>query len=478
MAVKNLFLRKGKLYIGSHQPIEKGAVKDEIIGLIFTSFVVICPKIIIFSWVIATFRWWSVLFFLSSMLVLMVIHYLYAKNKANVKTRWYTTGDKTTSDDAENEDQLQGELPQGGKKNRALLKDSAFKTFLDMFGVRKNPISSSVGLMLSSIFILFILTCALPRSWNESATTLPSVSNDTFHLPNPDFPGEMCICHELIFEENDWTKQYFDNNFVCIKDHDFKKADTLFNRTTTLTQKKPSHCYDPIFFKRPSYASHYSPIIDDFPVISSCITFNTIENYQRQYKTSFSQFSESFNSKRFDESCKNQTFADRFQPCSEEIVTNITIVFSVMIIWMCFGVVAVYHTSMCIYIIPIAEFLLKKQTRNMLLALLSPACFGGLVYALYYLTNMLHSKQEFQDLFEDGLSRTNAKMRLQENVSESESICIWVNQVYVCNLETFITNWYYSSYKSVLKVAGICFAIILLLSIPIFLCISCVLSLV
>ena len=120
VAVDTLFLNDEKMNLGVDGKLKidaneiRNSVKSQIIAIVFTLLLVITPKVTVFSWIIAAYREWSLLFLGLLMAVIIVLHSV----RTQVKKK------PTNSDHNE-------------VNTQDVLKRSAEKTCLDMFGLIK-----------------------------------------------------------------------------------------------------------------------------------------------------------------------------------------------------------------------------------------------------------------------------------------------------------------------------------------------------
>ena len=287
--------------------------------LVYSCFLVISPKVIVISWLIATFQWWSLLFFGPVMILLREINLATRGKMDNANSRKCKT-------DRSSKPFFKG--------IHTIQRKSAVDTFHDMFGIRKNMKSSAIILLLSSVFVIVMLTCTLPQPYNPNSISFDPSSKESFYIRNPEPPEKYCVCQNLTLkvtgEENGWSQQYFENNIVC-------KKDTL--PVDTPVQNKTAKCYDPTFFQIPYYFSAIP--VQAFPAVSTCFTFDQIQKFLKIDQTYDKQsYQELFIPLQFDNRCLNQTVIERFRPCTNHSVTTIKVVFAIMITWMCFGLFA------------------------------------------------------------------------------------------------------------------------------------------
>ena len=278
-------------------------MKSQVIAVIFSMLLIISPKVIVFSWIIAAYRWFSLILFSVLASLLFATHFKKLRRRKRIYS-WKSKPDE----------------------ERFPYLVAMKSTMLDMFGLRKNSANSAICLAVSSIMIMLMLTLSLPRSYNESMN-LFGESNITSR--NPDALNEGCVCIENKIETNLSYEHYF-GKFICIKSGmQMEENKTSLHLNIT--------CHDPIFFKKPPYSSLLPP--NDFPVISSCLTFDKIRDMLLLDNTASWNSSNLFDLSSYDNSCKDLRGNQRIIPCSDQYVLYVTIGFSVMIVLMSFGLV-------------------------------------------------------------------------------------------------------------------------------------------
>ena len=454
-AVDVLFVRDGELNlkVGDDKTrIKEGSFKSYFMAFLAASMLVLWPKITMFSWVLATFRWRSLLFFIPIILVVWVV-----------------------------------KLCRSGNMNvHEAMKKAAVDTFFDVFGIRKNMLSSAMTLFLLSILAILVIACTMPRSNNEYSVKFNTSSDKIFYQTNPDSKAETCICQNIPSRESIWRNQYYEEDNVCMRDVRITLPSYISVNESKVPFKNTKYtCYDPIFFQIPLDFSILPT--KDFPSLTTCFTYDSLEDYLMKVEVTSAQH-------WFDENC-NPNITGIVLPCSDELVSRITAGLSIMIVWMCFGVVVVILSKQ------IGKLLLKTKTWYIFCLLIALGILGGMGYAVYYLIEMLISNDSFNAIYEDGLSRDIGKIQLKKGGSEScqrinermihhlverestmtntisstpkskaireyyycttgcAGVCTLGNETHECKLENYTSDWYYHSYKIVLKIIGIFIAV-------------------
>jgi hypothetical protein len=104
----------------------------------------------------------------------------------------------------------------------------------------------------------------------------------------------------------------------------------------------------------------------------------------------------SFGPKHFDQGCNNIETYNRLVPCSRDHVFDVTIGFSILVIFMCLDVFVVVFSKR------VAEFI-ARYAKRIFAVTVAILVTGGLVCGIYYLVDYLMAEEENIDNIEDGL---------------------------------------------------------------------------
>ena len=295
-AVDILLLRSAgdgsvQINVGAKANIKEESALSIIVGILLAAVLVVCPKIIMYSWTIAMFSWRALAFFI---LMAFIIFFL------KMHRKWKS---------------------ENIKMNLSQFKKSLISTATAIFSVEKSPTSSIATLSFCSIFAIIVLSCTLPNNNNETSLTFNETSSSNFYQRDPENNSTFCICKTIDIEQNRWQNQYFNHGIVCQK---LSSSNTSEKNTRTY-MNTTSKCYDKIFFKIP-FAYSLIPL-EGFPAITSCVTYDGIQNYLTKLERNLSLHL------HFDETC-DADVKDMYVPCSDEMLVTTIGVLSVMIVWM------------------------------------------------------------------------------------------------------------------------------------------------
>ena len=180
-------------------------------GVVFVSILVILPKLSLFSWIIAEFRWHSLFFFLPLFLIPLFGRFIWWKLiDKEWADKFLTTRHNFDTNNEKNYDK---------KSLRNIIKE----TFLDVFGIRKDMTISAVALLLSSMSIILVLTCTLPRPYNTPSSVFGNssifregISRNTSHYQmHPKLNDTFCKCQNIPSNEENLSPKYFRDNTIC-----------------------------------------------------------------------------------------------------------------------------------------------------------------------------------------------------------------------------------------------------------------------
>ena len=305
-AVDVLFMRENRqgkleLEIGRASSVQEGSLKSYITSVLLVGLLVVCPKIVFYSWTMAMFRWQSGVFFVAVVSTITLIKYICTKDHLHSR--------------------------ENGKRYGKRLRDSMVSAFMGTFGVETSQITSAIVLCLCSLFAIALLVLGIPHEKNEASWKYDEISSLNLYQISRKDDAQLCICHNMTDVLNSWQKQYFKNGIVCWMEND---ASQEIDRTGL--SNSTARCYEKIFFKSPKAFSVIP--ISLFPAAGMCITFDGIINDLTGFKTNLSS------TFRFDDTC-NVKIEEMFLPCSNELLFGTKVLLSVMIIWMGFSLFAV-----------------------------------------------------------------------------------------------------------------------------------------
>ena len=322
-AVDILFLKengKADINIGVKAKIREDSTASYIIGVLIVCVLVICPKIVMYSWILAMFSWRALAFFFG-MALLILISKIVTKLRKDIKL-----------------DVIQ-------------LKKSVVSTCASILSVEKNTISSMAVLALCSVFTIVALSCTMPITSNDGSLSFnESLPNNFYqHDPNGINGINVCICTNISIETHRWQNEYFRNGIICQK----LPTNDSYSANTTDVKTSNSPCFDEIFFKKPFDYTVFP--LEIFPAVTSCITYDGVSNYLPSLEKNLSIPS------HFDETC-DVHINDMYRPCSNEILTQTTIILSIMVIWMGCSLLVIIMSTM------IANFI-REHTATIAIAI-------------------------------------------------------------------------------------------------------------
>jgi hypothetical protein len=312
------------------------------LGMGFIFLTMVGPKILIFSWMIATFQLWIFACFIMLVGHVVMSVNLYAEKKSRSNNARY--------DDKPNSFEL--------------IISSFFNSLYDIFGMSGNIVSCTVSLLFCSVVIFTVTACILPISSTGFSKIFNPMTNNVSIINDPQSEEEFCICKQMsVEEENGWKNMYLENTFVCMKYStlNHKMIHNISRENVANIQLNVTKCYDPIFFEVPSYFSLLP--WNDFPAMSTCLTFDAILGAQPGYEKLNSYLTKNYDPLRFDGNCYNVTVSERIRPCTDEIVHNVFVYFSLVITLMCFGVIiAIFSTMAASILITMERIVFESLT--------------------------------------------------------------------------------------------------------------------
>ena len=322
-AVDVLFLRtsgvgNAEIKIGSITNIKEDSILSYIVGVLLAAFLLICPKIIMYSWMIAMFSWRALAFFVV-MAFIIFFSKIYRKLEA-------------------------GKV----EMNLLQLRKSFISTTSAMLSVESSPKSSMALLLLCSIFVITVLSGVIPNNNNETSLTFNGNLSSTFYQRDPENTLNFCICKKIDIEPHNWQNQYFNNGSVCQKLSTSNRIPELHLDNDTL-----SKCYDAIFFRIP-FAFSVIPL-EDFPAVTLCVTYDDIQNYITKLEWNQSL------ALQFDQTCE-VNIKDIYVPCSDDILVTTKVVLSIMTIWMgCSLLVIILSKTIGKFLLSIADCMFYRR---------------------------------------------------------------------------------------------------------------------
>ena len=294
-AVDVLFLRNAR---GGEVNIDVGIRKAKVnensaasyaIGVILSSLFIVLPKLVMYSWTIAMFRWRAIIFFSVITFFILIANFL-RRTEAMCSKR---------------------------------VKKSFVSTVIGVLGVEENQNNSVAILSILSTSAILLLSCALPYSGSKTSFDFNSSSVSYFYRNDIDLPENFCICRKLSSDLLESEKQFFKDGIVCQRMQIDIQNGSNYSPDLKNTS---SRCYDEIFFKIPLFFSIVP--LEKFPDITICVTFDGIRNYVSKIKVNIDL------PEVFDKKC-NATLTQMFVPCSETNLIEIKVVLSILIAWMC-----------------------------------------------------------------------------------------------------------------------------------------------
>ena len=188
-----LQIELGRLTKEGTATIEQGSIKPFVLSVLLISILVVCPKIVFYSWTIAMFRWWTVPYFLIMMLMIVIV-----KASANAKEQELSTR----------------------------LKNSTASAFISTLGVEKSPSSSLIMLSFSAIYAIIVLCCAMPYGGSEVALYFNISSPSTFYLTDFEDQQKICICQNASSEVSGLVDQDFEGSGTQTTTQPYTEPDT------------------------------------------------------------------------------------------------------------------------------------------------------------------------------------------------------------------------------------------------------------
>ena len=317
--------------VGVKAKIREDSTASYIVGVLIVCVLVVCPKILMYSWILAMYSWRSLAFFYGLALLVLI---------AKIVTKWR----------------------KNIKMDVIQLQKSVVSTYASILSVEKNTISSMGVLSLCSIFAIVVLACTMPIANNDGSLSFNESLPHNFYQHYPNGLNGRCICMNISIYHK-WQNEYFEDGIVCQKL--ITKDSDSANRTDVKTTN--STCYDEIFFKKPF---DFSVIpLEIFPAVTSCITYDGVKNYLPSLEKNLSIPS------HFDEMC-DVNIQDMYRPCSNEILIQTKIILSIMIVWMGCSFFVIIMSTMIAYFI-------AKYALTIIVIITFFVVFGGLIYVLY-----------------------------------------------------------------------------------------------
>ena len=300
-AVDILFMKKhkdGKLEInlGRHTTVKENDAKSYGVAVLLLSILIVCPKIVFYSWTFAVFRWRAFAFF-AIMFLLVTLAKIQKKSDSGKRVKVSNQYIKR-------------------------VKSSIPSTFIGIFSVETNPLTSGLMLSSSAVFAAFVLIFAIPHHQDDrhiSEQIFPEHS--TFFQTDPSDMQATCICRDMNSDLDSWQYAYFKDGIVCQK---------LTNKLAVTTSNTTARCYDKIFFQ-PTFAFDIISL-HNFPAIYTCITYHGITRYLTRLDANLLR-SNLVKRVKFDETCQVDV-TEMFVPCSRKVLVEIKVLLSIMIVWM------------------------------------------------------------------------------------------------------------------------------------------------